>query len=250
MPEGVDTRTLYLDLIESCLLNTIYEDPSQDPWSAGVYDAQKREEGVEWPSLAHTMIGRKRMTNLRAVVETALADGVTGDFIETGVWRGGACIYMRAILKAHGVTDRTVYVADSFEGLPPPDPEKYPADAGDRHFTYDALAISREQVQANFEKYGLLDEQVVFLKGWFKDTLPGLAAERLAVVRLDGDMYESTMDGLVNLYPKLSPGGFLVIDDFALPGCQQAIADYRAEHNIQESIFAIDTMAAYWRRSF
>jgi SAM-dependent methyltransferase len=249
VPDAVDTRALYLDLMEACLLNTIYEDPSQDPWSEGVYDPQKREEGVEWPSLAHTMIGRKRMANLRSVVETVITDGVPGDLIETGVWRGGACIYMRAILRAYGVTDRTVYVADSFEGLPPPDPGKYPADAGDQHFTFDALAISLEQVRANFAKYGLLDDQVVFLKGWFKDTLPGLNAERFAVVRLDGDMYESTMDGLRNLYHKLSPGGFLVIDDFSLPGCQQAIMDYRAAYEVDEPIVGIDSMSAFWRRS-
>ena len=65
-----------------------------------------------------------------------------------------------------------------------------------------------ETVKANFEKYGLLDAQVVFLKGWFKDTLPAAPIGKLAVMRLDGDMYESTMDALKSLYPELSPGGY------------------------------------------
>ncbi len=248
-PSIVDTRALYLDLMQKCLLNTIYEDPSQDPWSDKRFDATKRSNGLDWPSVAHTMIGEKRMANLRRCVETVIAEGVPGDLIETGVWRGGACIYMRAILKAHGVTDRRVFVADSFEGLPPPDPAKYPADAGDQHHTFTPLAVSREQVQANFAKYDLLDDQVLFLKGWFKDTLPGAPIERLAVLRLDGDMYESTMDALSALYHKVVPGGFIIVDDYALPGCKRAILDHRAQHGITDALVTIDSMSVYWRKS-
>jgi O-methyltransferase/8-demethyl-8-(2,3-dimethoxy-alpha-L-rhamnosyl)tetracenomycin-C 4'-O-methyltransferase len=242
-----DTRSLYLDLMQRCLLNTIYEDPAQDPWSGGRYDPAKRAGGLDWPSLAHTMIGRQRMDNLRWAVETALTRGVPGDLIETGVWRGGACIFMRAILKAYGVVDRRVFVADSFEGLPPPDPDRYPADAGDRHHTFAPLAVSLAEVRANFARYDLLDDQVVFLKGWFKDTLSRAPVERLAVLRLDGDMYESTMDALVALYHKVSPGGFVIVDDYALPGCKQAITDFRAERGIEAPLVGIDSMSVYWQ---
>lgn len=244
-----DTAALYLDLLERCLLNTIYEDPAVDPWSEPVFDAEKREGGLDWPSQAHTMIGRKRMANLREVVETVIADRVPGHLIETGVWRGGACIYMRAILKAHDEAGRTVYVADSFEGLPPPDPERYPADAGDRHHSYPELAVSLEEVRANFVRYGLLDERVVFVKGWFKDTLPSLDAERFAVIRLDGDMYESTTDSLSSLYERLVPGGFAIIDDYALPGCRQAVTDFRETWRITEPVIDVDGVGAYWRRA-
>ncbi|MFX8984442.1 TylF/MycF/NovP-related O-methyltransferase, partial [Acinetobacter baumannii] len=79
------------------------------------------------------MIGTARMRNLRLLCERALAEEIPGDFIETGVWRGGACIYMRAILAAHGDPGRRVFVADSFRGLPPPDPAAFPADEGDQH---------------------------------------------------------------------------------------------------------------------
>ena len=245
--QAVDSRALYLDLMQKCLLNTIYEDPPQDPWSAKTFDPVKRAGGFDWPSLAHSMIGQHRMANVRQAVETVVEEGVPGDLIETGVWRGGACIFMRAILQAYGIRDRRVFVADSFAGLPPPDPYRYPADAGDPHHTYAPLAVPLEQVRTNFAKYDLLDEQVVFLKGWFKDTLPQAPIERLAVLRLDGDMYESTMDALNALYHKVSPGGFVIVDDYALGGCKRAIHDFRQVHGIEEPIIAIDSIGVYWR---
>ena len=91
-------------------------------------------------------------------------------------------------------------------------------------------------MQRNFELYNLLDERVRFLPGWFKDTLPTIRDRTWSVVRLDGDFYESTMDGLTNLYPKLSVGGFLIIDDYSIPACRQAVEDYRTEHGIDEPI--------------
>lgn len=212
------------------------------------YSEADRKEGLIWPGYAHTMIGLKRLDNLQYCAETVIRENVPGDFIETGVWRGGSCIFMRAIMAAHGVTDRKVYVADSFEGLPKPDAEKYKSDEGDKHHEYQALAISVEEVRGNFEKYGLLDEQVVFLKGWFKDSLPKAPIKSLAILRLDGDMYESTMDALNNLYDKLSPGGFCIVDDYVLPCCEAAVRDYRNKHGITSEIKEIDRAGRYWRK--
>src|SRR5208337_2774197 len=156
----------------------------------------------------------RRLDNLEWCVKEVLRNAVPGDLIEAGVWRGGAVIFMRAILKAYGVRDRTVYAADSFQGLPAPDLERYPRDAGSRLWAADYLRVGAEQVRANFAKYGLLDDQVVLLEGWFKDTLLNAPIQRLALMRLDGDMYESTMEALVYLYPKLEPGGYCIIDDY------------------------------------
>jgi O-methyltransferase len=157
---------------------------------------------------------------------------------------------MRGVLKAYGDTERTVWVADSFEGLPQPDPERYPADAGDRLWTWPQLAVSVDQVKGNFERYGLLDDRVRFLVGWFKDTLPAAPIERLAVLRLDGDLYESTMDGLRALYHKVSPGGFVIVDDYgAMPGCREAVEDFRTEAGITEPIEQIDWTGVFWRRA-
>jgi len=111
------------------------------------------------------MIGEKRLDNLQFCVEDVLKRGVPGDLIETGVWRGGATILMRAILKAYGDQTRKVFVADSFEGLPKPDGKKYPSDVGNKFHAFSVFAISLEEVQENFRRYGLLDDQVHFLKG-------------------------------------------------------------------------------------
>jgi O-methyltransferase len=174
---------------------------------------------------------------------------IEGDLIETGVWRGGASILMAGILRIYGDTNRSVWVADSFRGLPPPDPEHYPADAGDTLFTERILAVSLEQVKANFEKYGLLNDQIHFLAGWFRDTLPSAPITRLAVLRLDGDLYESTIVALQSLYPKLSVGGYLIIDDYGvMPGCKLAVEDFRREAGITEEIKQVDSDAIFWRR--
>lgn len=242
-------RNLYLDMVQKCVINVIYEDPNQSRWAAHEYDARLREYGRDWPSMAHSMIGNARMANLRQVVEHVIEHGIPGDLIETGVWRGGACIMMRAVLKAYGVTDRRVWVADSFCGLPAPKPG-VAADAGDMHHTFQELAISLEEVRANFAKYDLLDEQVRFLKGWFSDTLPGAPIASLAVLRLDGDMYSSTMDALVSLYDKVSPGGFVIVDDFgAVAGCRKAIEEFRAERGIVEPIVNIDGLGVFWQKA-
>jgi O-methyltransferase len=211
----------------------------------------KREEGSDWPADAETMIGIKRLDNIQGCVASVIADDIPGDLIEAGVWRGGACIFMRAVLKAYADTTRTVWVADSFQGLPAPRADQYPSDRGDEHHEITSLAVPLDQVEANFAKYGLLDERVRFLPGWFKDTLPTAPIETLSVLRLDGDLYESTMEGLRSLYHKLSPGGYAIIDDYfneRLPA-KKAVDDFRGEHAIEDPIERIDWTGAFWRRS-
>jgi hypothetical protein len=247
----------YLDLLKKILINVIYEDRPLGyeqiniPWFQGepVYSSERRKLGIDWPSVAHTMVGLSRLNNVQACVEIALADAVPGDFIETGVWRGGVCILMKAILTVYGVTDRRVWLADSFQGIPEVGPTAHPLDVRlGLHRANSVLAVSMETVQENFRRYGLLDDQVRFLPGWFRDTLPNAPVERLALIRLDGDLYESTMDALTSLYPRLSPGGFLIVDDYALRGCRRAIDDFRGEHGIREPILPIDEFSVYWRR--
>jgi O-methyltransferase len=213
------------------------------------FDREKRSLGRDWPTHADTMIGLKRLENVRYCVATVLTEGIPGDMIETGVWRGGASIMMRAVLEVYGDPARTVWCADSFEGLPAPDMERYPQDAGMDLHTYTELAISLEQVKANFQKYGLLDDRVRFLKGWFKDTLPQAPIEKIAVLRLDGDLYASTMDALTNLYHKVSPGGFVIVDDYGIPEdtCRRAISDFRESKGIAEPIQDIDGFGVFWR---
>lgn len=213
--------------------------PDADP--AGRRTAYQLAPGIK------TMIGRERLEQVRDCVLDALDNNVPGDLIETGVWRGGTTILMRGILRARGVTDRNVFVADSFEGLPAPDVARYPADAGLNFHEHPVLAVSVEDVRANFERYDLMDDQVVFVKGWFRDTLPGLADRTFSVIRLDGDLYESTMDALTNLYPRLSPGGWLIVDDFHIPACVQAVTEYRQTHGITAPLQRVNWAAA-WKK--
>jgi O-methyltransferase len=261
--DPISLRDAYLDLLTDILINVIYSDTmisQRKPRGIGRilgaeraaldHDPTLRDKGVDWPSMAHSMIGRQRMRNLRSLCSDVITKGVPGDFIETGVWRGGACILMRGILRAYGDTTRKVWVADSFAGLPRPDPAKYAADKGDKHYKVDVLAVSLEQVQDNFRRYGLLDDQVVFLKGWFRDTLPTAPIERLAVLRLDGDMYESTMDGFVNLYHKVSPGGYVIVDDYhAVKACKAATHDFLQTLGPAGNVTIndIDGTAVYWQ---
>jgi hypothetical protein len=240
----------YLELMQGCLTGSIYRDLALAPFGSKTFDSHLRERGLDWPNHAETMIGEKRLANLRALTEAVIADNVPGDLIETGVWRGGACILMRAVLFAHNVSDRYVWVADSFEGLPRANEAQYPADAGSDFHTYAQLAVSLDEVQDNFRSYGLLDEQVKFLKGWFKDTLPTAPIGRLALMRLDGDMYESTMDALTNLYPKLSHQGYVIIDDYhVVPACRAAVTDYCDRYGIKPEIVEIDGVGVYWRKA-
>jgi hypothetical protein len=220
-------------------------------WEA-VVDPASDPEGIrtvtDLPPGIMTMIGRTRLDDIGYCVADVLARGVPGDLIETGVWRGGTTILMRAVLEAYGDEHRRVYVADSFEGLPPPDPGRYPADEGLFLNLVDALAVTVEDVRAGFERYGLLDDRSVFVNGWFRDTLPGLRGHRWSVVRLDGDLYESTTDALSNLYPGLSPGGWLVVDDYAIDACRTAVTDYRREHGITAPLHRIDWTGVRWQK--
>lgn len=244
------SSTLYLDLIKRVLTNSIYCDPHTASWGEAIYAEQARSEGKDCPRDAHTMVGIKRLDNLQQCIETAIAENINGDILEAGVWRGGCCILARAILKANGDTTRRVFVADSFMGLPKPNTSDYPLDATLDLSIYPELAVSLDQVKANFAKYDLLDEQVCFLPGWFKDTLPNCKVDQLSVLRLDGDLYESTIIALQNLYPKLSPGGFIIIDDYgAFTQCRTAVQHYRDQHNITEPIIEIDWTGAYWRKA-
>jgi len=244
---------LYLELLKRCLVNSIYRD-----WEDSSVDVNLRDEGPvwrgdvvgRWRAPAHSMAGMKRLDNIQLCMENALLENVPGDFIETGVWRGGNTILMRAVLKVYGVANRLVWVADSFEGLPQPDTARFPSDRGYDFSPVNELAVSLEQVRTNFSRYDLLDDQVRFIKGWFRDTLPNAPISDLAVLRLDGDLYESTMDALVNLYPKLSIGGYVIVDDYgALLPCRQAVHDYREAHGITDRIVPIDWTGSYWRRS-
>ncbi len=273
--DAANPKELYLDLLKKCLTRYVFGEtfhklsPRKGSLKSMLYaparkllalgqlelvrhvptDLEKRAEGVDWPLGAETMIGLRRLDNLQDCIRDVLQRGVPGDLIEAGVWRGGATIFMRAALKAYGDCGRIVWVADSFRGLPKPDPHRYPADAGDSHWRYPLLAVPLEEVKANFARYDLLDDRVRFLVGLFHETLLSAPIERLSILRIDADMYGSTMDALRYLYPKLSVGGYVIIDDYgAIPVCRAAVEDFRSERRITEKLEHIDWTGVFWNR--
>ena len=121
---------------------------------------------------------------------------------------------------------------------------------GDRLYNFPQLAVTLERVRDNFHRYGLLDDQVRFLKGWFRIRYPPRRIERLAVMRLDGDLYESTLQALECLYDRLSVGGYVIIDDYGnIAACRQAVHDFRNQRAIKDPIRPIDWAGVYWRRT-
>lgn len=271
-------RDPYLELLKSCLTASIYDESAWkvcDGFRAGRdgawyrirramyrwlarrgyalvqtrhFDAEKRAEGGDWPLFGYSMIGLKRLNNLEHCVRQVIKDKIPGDILETGVWRGGACLFMKAVLNHLGDTSKTIWLADSFQGLPKP---KFAVDQKQKSYDLadcDFLKVSVEQVQANFERFGLMDDRVKFLKGWFCDTLPTAPIRQLAILRMDGDLYESTNDALQAMYHRVAPGGFVIVDDYASwKGCRKAIDDFRAEHQIEAEVTPIDHSGIYWR---
>jgi Macrocin-O-methyltransferase (TylF) len=268
-----DLRRMYLDLLKASVRNELYRrvpEPSvTDMAQMGLlwaklrwkyrHDDQRFASGG--PRALHsviqsnrpdadTIVSRAAADNVQFCVENVVTSGIEGDLIEAGVFRGGVAILMRGILAAWGVEDRTVYCADSWEGLPEPGEDLADAVAHDVLKSIDHFSVSLKTVKEAFARYGLLDDHVVFLKGWFAETLPAAPFQKLAVVRLDGDYYQSTIDAISVLYPKLQPGGWLIVDDYGLPlGARRATDRYRSQNDITDRIFMADKQVAYWQKS-
>ena len=237
-------------MLKRALTFTLYEylDVGTEVRAPSPLEVEFRRTGRDWPSLADSMIGHVRMENIQRLLTEVIEREVPGDVIEAGVWRGGASIFMRGIIKALG-SGKKVYVADSFASLPAPNAKDFPQDADMNLHTFQQLSIHMEQVKLNFDRYGLLDNQVCFVPGLFKDTLHLLNDRKWCLVRLDGDMYESTTQSLEALYPQLEVGGYLIQDDyFNIPQAQEATDTYRKKYGITEPIVEIDWAGAYWRK--
>jgi O-methyltransferase len=232
-----NVELLYIELTKKTVLGSIYS--QWDGFS----------DGHIWPpdsSKACSMIGLRRMNNLHFLIEEVIRLNIPGDFIETGIWRGGASIFVTSMFLAYGQicpspTCRRVFVADSFKGIPAVDLAKYPEDSAHQgaHEIQILHDNSKELVQATFQSFGVLSNSVIWLKGWFKDTLP--ASKELfttfSVIRLDGDTYESTWQPLVYLYKRLSIGGFVIVDDYTdWVGCRKAVNDFRTKFKITSEI--------------
>jgi hypothetical protein len=249
-PEPEAMRRAYLELLKLALCDLTgtstvsvgkWEDGSISSRELHGEDLRLRAAGMDWPMQGLTMVGLNRLDDLQACVEAVVRDGVPGDVIEAGTWRGGASILMRATLDSLGQHDRVSVVADSFQGFPTADEQGHLSQT-------EFLAIPVEEVRANFARFGL-EHGVEFLEGYFEQTLPALSGRQWAVVRLDGDTYEATWTTLASLYGDLAPGGFVIVDDYhAMPECGRAVDAFREQHGITEPLEDVDWTCMRWRR--
>lgn len=236
------TKALYSKLLKSALTGALFAKDAEEYKLCVLGGSELARKG-------ETLIGIFGLNTLQKCIEDVLLHNVPGDFLEAGVWRGGSCIFMRALLELLGDQERRVFVCDSFQGCPVPSPDKWPADLEDPHSGFPWLAVSQAEVEKNFGRYDMLDERVIFVPGWFKDSLPNLDVASLAILRIDGDLYESVWQCLEFLYDKVVPGGWVIIDDWTLWRAQRAVNDFREMRGIKDEILPSYPYSAYWRKS-
>jgi O-methyltransferase len=185
-----------------------------------------------------TMTSPEKIYPLIQAVRYVVAAGIDGDLVECGVWRGGSMQAIAWTLLAEGVTDRDLHLFDTFEGMPPPGEhdrrtrDGAPADQlleqhdqSHRVWAYATL----DDVREGMAETGYPAERVHLVPGMVEDTVPSQAPERISVLRLDTDWYASTKHGLEHLYPRLVPGGVLLLDDYgAWEGARKATEEYLA----------------------
>ncbi len=213
-------------------------------------DSRRIAEGRQVHPNAETMVGLRRLENIEQLIRDVCEKNVPGDYVEAGVWRGGASIYAAACLQAYSRTPRAQYLYDTFGGFATVENPDSP-DYGDEHWKQTMLQVSREAVRANFVKYGLLTDNVAFVEGDVRETAPRHPARPISVLRLDVDLYDPTMAALENFFPKISPGGFVIIDDwnYEVNGrrpAQDAVKDYLAERRRSVEFVPIDYMAVFF----
>ena len=206
--------------------------------------------GVPRKSVSHTLIGLQRLHHLERCAETVFAEGIAGDFLEAGVWRGGATVFLRALQVSHGESHRKVWAADSFMGLPKPSVAEDVASGLDLSAEkHPWLSIGRNDVKETFRLYDLLDEGVRFIPGWFHESLAVAPVERLSILRIDADIYESTLCALETLHEKVVPGGFVIVDDYScLEPCRQAVDAFRVSREISSPLQRADWTSVFWRK--
>lgn len=246
-------RDDYLRVVREALTGYIIRTPSAtltslDSVTEGPFNATLRNEGKDWPMHGYSMAGNVRLQNVQQSLEAVLSEGIPGSFVECGVWRGGASIYAAAVLHAYGITDRDVHLVDSFKGLPPNTTDKDTVAWSKMKF----LMIPLEKVQDHFRSFGLLGPRVHFHQGYFRYALPrwrGGDRSPIAVLRMDGDMWESTMDQFYNLWDDIAPGGFIIVDDYGVVvEARKAVHDFLDHHGYQVAIHDIDGVGAWFRK--
>jgi hypothetical protein len=237
-------RDAYIDLIKRAITNYLYlgGETQQDAFRCVThYDLEQGRWQIEPLSRPTTLLTKSQLDLIEKAVLAVEVKGVAGDFIEAGIWRGGAIALMRALLKAYNISGRKVFAADSFAGIP----KNTRAINDPVDLWSDRWVASLDEVRQAISRFGLLDDKIEFVDGYFQDSLKSLEGKRFSIVRLDSDSYDSVETSLEYLYPLLSQGGFLIVDDWHLPGCRMAVMEYRSQLGIKDEVHEWDGNA-YW----
>lgn len=241
------TRDAYLETIKRAVTNYHYlggESSFEQFRCVNHYDLERGEWMVDPDSRPLTLLRKGQLDLIERAVAHIAQRNVAGDLMEAGIWRGGAIVLMRALLNAYGLAGRKVIAADSFTGIPLN--TRATNDPVDQWS--DRWVASLDEVRRNIARFGLLDDRIEFVPGLFADSLKGFTGRRLALLRLDSDSYDSVETSIEHLYPMLSPGGVIIIDDWHLPGCRMAVEDYRARYAINDPVQEFDANAFWTKR--
>jgi hypothetical protein len=197
-----------------------------------------------------TMTGAERIVALREAVAYIVRHEIPGDIVECGVWKGGSMMAVARTLLEHGATDRRLFLYDTFEGMSQPTPvdRDYRGESAtriledsDRQTNLVWAYCPLAEVQRNMQRTGYDEQKIVYVRGKVEDTLPAEAPERIALLRLDTDWYESTYHELKHLFPRLSIGGVLIIDDYGYwEGAKKAADEYFSGHQVPVLLNRID----------
>lgn len=205
----------------------------------------KYKKFVDSPNI-YSMCESKDIDQIKILLENIIRNNIPGCIVETGIWKGGMAMWMKAILMHHN-NNRNIYLYDIFGKFPPPSNPKdnYIHSITDVLFEH---APTVTDVQHNFQKFGLFDSDIKFIIGDIINTVPQNQLDQIALLHCDSDYYESTKVVLENFYWKISKGGYIIIDDYnnEYLACKQAVDEFRTKYNIYTPIIKISEGSVYW----
>jgi len=214
-------------------------------------DIQIDERKIIEEVAIYTLTNPERIVSLIRAIKHIETNNITGDIVECGVWKGGSIMAALKTLRNLKSFDRNIYLYDTFEGMSEPteiDKSFRGESASDAFLKRDEFwnriecFSTLQEVKENIYKIDYPTENIHFVKGKVEDTIPDLKIpEKIAILRLDTDWYESTLHEMEYLFPKLVKGGIIIIDDYGhWKGCKKAVDEYLKNNNIELFLNRID----------
>ena len=224
--------------------------PRMEPaFDAAIPDFSNEEKAIIGKAMPYTLTSVERLATLLNAVTYVTKNNIPGDIAECGVWRGGSMMVTALTLLAHGDRSRSLYLYDTFEGMPSPTEHDKSLDgvSADQQLKQEPRGTgiwcyaSLEDVRANILSTGYPAEKIHLVKGKVEKTIPGVIPPHLSFLRLDTDWYESTKHELTHLFPRLDSRGVLIIDDYGhWQGARKAVDEYFREQQRTVYLHRID----------